>query len=396
MIRVAALLLLTQTYVARDTEAVIGYLADPHVCEGLSSAAWTASVPGGVNTNRDQWGFIVDWMCDQGADAVVVAGDLTVSDGGVFAEGCTQRFKAEFTAWIAGRAELFPVPGNHDTEDHWQSGGGGGADLNPNPFYALQDSFPNLYREGRAFFARDYGPVRVLAINNLADTTIVSGGIADQHYANCNPPYRGLLYWSANGYENGRSDYANPDYTGLTNGWSDQRLWIRRALADTWPPFKVLAMHRGVFTPFPDTTANRPSFRAMRYTVWKEATDAGADLAIQGDQHIVAWSKRIATDASGYEVAPADSSGLMSVALHGHYFRRSVDTSALPAGSLIFSKGDTDSAGGKWVYGMLMRANGNRAELSLVRTAQGPGPSYALRIVEVAKRVILANGGRDF
>lgn len=389
-------LLTVGSLIARDDTAVIGYLADPHVCEGVSSAAWTASVPGGVNTNRDQWGFMVDWMCDQGADAITVAGDLTVSDGGVFTDGCTQRFKAEFESWIAGRADLLPVVGNHDTEDHWQSGGGGSDSLNANPFYAMQDSFPNLYREGRAFYSRDFGPVRIMAINNLADTTIVSGGNADQHYANCNPPYRGTIYWSANGYPTGRSDYTNPDYTGLTNGWSGQRLWIRRALADSWPPFKVLAMHRGVFTPFPDTTSNRPSFRGMRYTVWKEATEAGADLAIQGDQHIVAWSKRIATDASGYEVSTADSSGLMSVALHGHYFRRGVDTSAMPAGSLIFSKGDTDSAGGKWIYGMLMRANGNRAELSLVRTAQGPGPTYALRIVEVAKRVILANGGRDF
>ena len=381
----------------RDTQAKILFLSDPHVCEGSSTSGWTSTIDGGVNTNADQWHAMVDWGLDQGMDAVMVSGDLTVSPAEeIFADGCTSRFASVFRSWLGGAAELLVCVGNHDTEMAWNTEGSGAEGRSLDPYYAMQDTFPNLFREGRSYYGRDIGPVRLLSINDIADTTYDAGGSWVQQYANCNPPYQGLIYWQGNGYPLGNPDWTNPDFSGITNPYSDQRRWIDQKLADSWPIWKVPVMHRGIWTPFP-YGANRSGLYEARYDLWADFTAAGVDMVFQGDQHIVSWSKRIASyPASATVVNKADSTGAMSVALHGHYFRRSVDTGEMPASSLIFSKGGTDSSNVRWVYGMLGTFNGNRAELRLVRTAQGPSPSYALRIVQVAVRVILANGERDF
>lgn len=382
---------------ARDTQAKILYLSDPHVCEGTSTSAWTSTISGGVNTNADQWKKIVDWGVAQGIDAVVVSGDLTVSPAsGIFTAGCTSRFAALFRLWLNGAADLLVCVGNHDTELAWNAGGTGPDGLSTNPYYAMQDTFPELYQGKLSYYSKDIGPVRILSINDIADTTYDAGGSWDQQYANCSPPYRGLVYWQANGFPLGNSAWTNPDYSGITNQYSPQRRWINEQLQGSWPPWKVPVMHRGIWTPFP-YGANRSGLYEARYDLWADLTAAGVDMVFQGDQHIVSWSKRIASyPASATVVNKADSTGAMSVALHGHYFRRSLDTGEMPAGSLLFSQGGADSGTVRWVYGMLGTYNGNRAEYRLVRTAQGPSPGYSLRVVTVATRAILSHGERDF
>jgi hypothetical protein len=336
------------------------------------------------------WDFAFDWVCDQGVDVIAVFGDLEYDTDTDF------DFKDYMDGVVAGRAEVLPVAGNHDVPD-WDMSDGQAGRSAVNPYGELCADYPSLFM-GRPYYAKDFGAVRFVSLVTNADTTVFNAPNYEQSYAANNYPYQDLVYWQANGFPNGNPSGSNGDMFGITSSSSPQYQFAKAKMAETTPVWKIVLSHRGPVSALNTVPyLGRGPLGSLKYGIAREFCTSGVDLWCSGDAHVVSLTKRVKTYLTGseghYTVSPSDSLGIHYFQTTGPHVRRTVDTSLLPTGSSIFATGGADSAvTAKWVYFSYGKIRGDRMEFSLYRTAQGPSPGYALRIVKVLSRVFMANG----
>ena len=137
------------------------------------------------------------------------------------------------------------------------------------------------------YWYKNFGPLRVLFLDNMYDTTLVSNGTYMQCYPETNPPGRGLDYWQAHGFANGNPNGTNPEYAGwVTSDSTDGQLaWIKMATAGFGGTFLIALAHRSPYAPYAMGDPLRPPDLGGRSKGWAIVSRAGVDIASTGDEH---------------------------------------------------------------------------------------------------------------
>jgi len=357
------------------TQTSFAVFGCPHVQEGNWNSGGANSYDGGGWTYAEAHEAMLAYVIGLGVESVVVDGDLTIGSD-IDALAGTDRFKSWFSSRIPAGVNLWPVAGNHDVVN-FNEPTTQGAD----PYAALEDSFPSLF-QSKTYWTRTIGAVRFIALNNNDDYIVP--GTTTHAYPEDNPPYATT------------GSTPNPSFGGIDSRSSTQYRWFKNLLLKPGYVHNLVFAHRGIYAPQDTAVISiRRVYTDMRYKACALACSLGVDVWNSADMHGAWATKRIKSVAGGTEtVQPADSLGMHYFGSCGTYARREMDSSFLPTGSLIaMNSAAVDSATHcRWVYVHYFKITGKRIYWRFLRTAEGPSPTYALRVVDVcAPRVFYAN-----
>lgn len=196
--------------------------------------------------------------------------------------------------------KLIMAAGNHDTATVPGSG------ATEDPFSAWRSR--QWWCGSREWGRVSVGPVSFYVLNDLTDA--LDAGTSC--YDNCNPP--------------GEHNELNPDWSGITDPESEQRLWLAAELAADTTPWKVGVMHRPAWGPF--SAARRPIHTAIQGLI----QSCCFSLALSGDLH------------GGALCGPF--SGCWSLTQAGGYYIRPVDLDAFPGLPVVWSSSTAQNNSG--------------------------------------------------
>lgn len=273
--------------------------------------------------------------------AVVVSGDLLANDV----------HSAEFISWSNSLScPVYACLGNHESD--FYAGGDMGAGVSP--FSTARGILPYLRERGYGMV--QVNSVRVLLMNDLADTTVNSLGVDINAYRDCNPP----------GEVPEDSDDPNPDWSGITDTTSAQCVWAAgefTACASSWV---IPVMHRSPYPAYEDNQISRCRIRSIRDGILAKLTRAGMDLCFSGDVHVTSVTKRLYKSPQTHLVSQ-DNAGTHFITLHASSSRLYEDSPVdMPGNSFLYTGVDgavelDDS------YGLLVNFYGDLAFCQLYR-----------------------------
>lgn len=313
---------------ASDNTATILIVSDPHY-GGIGGCVRNANGPA-----SEAYKLLLGWADTLTTISkpthILMCGDL-LDDPPIYNYGITiNNFVAWFDSINVGNLTLVPVLGNHDG-----SGAAGICDkteLNrsgrlwyPDTFFSLKDEYKAFF-QGRNYYYIDVGPVRILSINNMADT------VNTVHRYTCLDP----------------DSIKNPNST--INKWVVSALKDGKNKGINW---NIIATHRAWLAP--NVNAIRPTFdvNTRKNIVQDLYITNGANIFAQGDLHIGYLTKKLngfTADSTAGKVK-GDTLGAYFLGTRSHYVIRDTTTTRWEADTISAQSSIPDKTLLQWVMG---------------------------------------------